>query len=213
MKVSLEISFANVDELSQVAAALKDIKGISFESSEEVVTPKATPAPTTAEVVQVNVVPKATTPATEPTPAMEEKVKEDKPKALTAAEKKALKKEQEEAEKAERIARLKAQMAQTEAATPATPATPAVQPAPAVAQGEDPAAIAEEIKQLGDTLLAFQGMPHEQKQALTAQVMQQVGVPAGVRPSQLQQPMLGQFRDTYRAAVNSVVNPVMGGLV
>ena len=209
MKVSLEISFANVDELSQVAAALKGIKGISFESSEEVVTPKATPAPTTtAEVFQVNVAPKATTPATEPTPA-----KEVKPKALTAAEKKALKKEQEEAEKAERIARLKAQMAQTEAATPATPTTPAVQTAPAVAQGEDPAAIAEEIKQLGDTLLAFQGMPHEQKQALTAQVMQQVGVPAGVRPSQLQQPMLGQFRDTYRAAVNSVVNPVMGGLV
>ena len=60
--------------------------------------------------------------------------------------------------------------------------------------------------------MGFQGMPLEAKQKLTGDIITKLGV-QGVRPTQLQQPLLGQFRDMYRSAVNSVINPVMGGLV
>ena len=134
-----------------------------------------------------------------------------KTKAQTAAEKKAEKKAQEEADKANRIAQLKAGMeAQKNIGTQALDNRAQVNNV----QTEEPTeAIVAEITALGDKLMAFQGMAIEAKQQLTAQIMQKVGVPQGKRPSQCEQPVLGNFRNEYRAAVNSIVNPVMGGLV
>lgn len=218
MELRLEIKLASVEELSTIAKAL-----IGLQVGE------VKPAPRTAPVVKVQLteVPENVEHTEEEMIEVEspytahpsEEVKEApaaKPKPVnskqTAAEAKAAKKAQEEADRADRVARLKAQMETSKG--PGTEALDkrAAQPIqdPAVEPVE---AIVEEIKQLGDALMAFNGVPLEAKQKLTAEVMAKVGVPQGVRPTQLQQPMLGQFRDLYKASVNATVNPVMGGLV
>lgn len=211
MELKLEIKFASVEELATVAKALT---GLKVEGVPSKVSPAVNPilaAATEQAVAQVEKVNPSNSANT---------IAAAEPK-LTAAEKKAAekaaKKEQEEAEKADRIARLKAQMEQPDNKAIADAALERSRTGntPSVNQEVEESAqsIAEEIKALGDKLMAYTGIPLEAKQQLTGQVMTRVGVPQGVRPSQLEQPMLGQFRDEYRSAVESVMNPVMGGLV
>ena len=217
MELRLEIKLASVEELATVAKALTGLQ-----VSE--VAPKETKRAATATKHIVEECVEATETAEEmievesPFTAHPSEVKatpEPKAKAPTAAEKKAAekaaKKAQEEADRADRVARLKAQMeANKEVANQALSNNP---PATPTTQEEPAEAIVEEIKQLGDRLMSYSGVALEAKQQLTAQVMAKVGVPQGVRPTQLQQPMLGQFRDMYKAAVEGATNPVMGGLV
>lgn len=225
MELRLEIKLASVEELAGVAKALNglhvgEVKPATRTTTKTVVKETVEESePATEE--EYEEVPSPFS-ATAGQPVKEEPKAEAKPAAAskkqTAAEAKAAKKAHEEAERAERVARLKASMeANKEIADQALSKSNDTRETATVGAGaiqEEPVeAIVNEIKSLGDQLMAFTGMTIEAKQALTAQVMAKVGVPQGVRPTQLQQPMLGQFRDMYRAAVSSVVNPVMGGLV
>ena len=215
MELRLEIKLASVEELATVAKALTGLQVSEVAPSKE---PKRA-APAVKVVEEVTETEEEMIDVPSPYTAHPSEVKETpapaKPKPaasnkVIAAEAKAAKKAQEEADRADRVARLKASMeANKEIANQALTknvqdTSPAVEPIEA---------IVEEIKQLGDKLMGFTGVPLEAKQKLTAEIMAKVGVPTGVRPTQLQQPMLGQFRDMYKASVNATVNPVMGGLV
>lgn len=218
MELRLEIKLASVEELSTIAKALAGLQVTEAKPTRE---PYARTA-TVSAVEEVHEANEATgddgmIEVESPFTAHPSEVKatpEPKAKAPTAAEKKAAekasKKAQEEADRQDRIDRLKASMEANkeiagQALTKAAPdSSHAVEPVES---------IVEEIKQLGDRLMAYSGVALEAKQQLTAQVMAKVGVPSGVRPTQLQQPMLGQFRDMYKAAVEGATNPVMGGLV
>ena len=229
MELRLEIKLASVEELSTIAKALAGLQ-----------VGEAKPMPTATEVREVYAkraivntqeqfeqaegteteeemievespytAHPSETPA-DPTPAA------PKPRArgASAADAKAAKKAQEEAERAERVAKLKAKMEADKLLADQALVNRNTVTDPGPTQQVEPVElIAEEIKQLGDKLMAFNGVDLQTKQKLTGEVMAKVGVPQGIRPTQLQQPMLGQFRDAYRAMVNSVVNPVMGGLV
>lgn len=225
MELRLEIKLASVEELAGVAKALSGLQVSEAKPTRE-------PYGRTATISAVEAVHEAneeagddgmievespfakTTPA--PAPAA------PKGKAPTAAEKKAQekadKKAKEDAERADRIARLKESMEQNkgiadQALDKNTEPAPQHDGQDNSLKSEPVESIVEEIKQLGDKLMGFTGVPLEAKQKLTADIMLKVGVPQGVRPTQLQQPMLGQFRDMYKASVNATVNPVMGGLV
>lgn len=221
MELRLEIKLASVEELAGVAKALsglqvgevkpakpakpaivttqeqfEETEGTGEDEMEEV------PSPFTAH-------PPEETPA--PAPTVKAKAASTK---QTAAEAKAAKKAQEEADRKERVERLKASMEQNkEIADEALARRSALNTPTTTLQEEPIESIVNEIKALGDQLMGFTGMALEAKQKLTSEVMAKVGVPAGVRPTQLQQPMLGQFRDLYRSSVQASVNPVMGGLV
>lgn len=217
MELKLEIKLASTEELASIAKALSGMTVTSsadrqvgttttavsqsqnkeeVEESEEM---EEVESPFTAHPSEVR-----TAPA--PTPA---KTTAADKKAQKEAEKEA-KKLKEEQDKADRIARLKADMEKQQAQVANT--TPAVNTQVQDVKQEPNEDIVAEIQALGDTLMGFQGMPLEAKQKLTGDIIAKLGV-QGVRPTQLQQPLLGQFRDMYRSAVNSVVNPVMGGLV
>lgn len=233
MELRLEIKLASVEELATVAKALTGLQVAEVKPA-KVTAPKHT-ASIEAGKVSLAVEVEETTGEDEmeevPSPfvAHPSEVKDPTPapaatktsKAPSAAEKKAQdkaeKKAKEDAERQDRIDRLKAQMeAQKEIGNQALDNRAANLTASGnvnLTPEEPIESIVEEIKVLGDTLMAFNGVDLDGKKNLTAQVMTKVGVPAGVRPTQLQQPMLGQFRDAYKAMVNSVVNPVMGGLV
>lgn len=197
--MKLVITLASVAELAEVATKLESM----HVQSKAQPTSKVADTPTPSPVVE----------KAPPTSAT--------PKKLTAAEKKALKKAQDEQEKADRIERLKAQMGNAPAVAETMPPQQPQQQAPAqqYAQpaaniaSEDPNAIVEEIRQLGDKLNSFQGMPIEQKQQVTGEIMASINAPQGVRPTQLQEPLLSAFRDAYKIKVDSIVNPLMGGLV
>jgi len=220
MELRLEIKLASVEELSTIAKALKGL----HVGSDEVAAPKVTQAaPKLSVAVAVEEVveeesdgmidvesPYTAHPSEVKTPAA------PKEKAPSAAEKKAAKKAQDEADRADRVARLKASMEENKKVADqalANNPVPPVIPQSGIKPEETAESITEEIKSLGDKLMSFSGIPLEAKQKLTADIMSRVGVPQGVRPTQLQQPMLGQFRDMYRSAVEATVNPVMGGLV
>lgn len=208
MELRLEIKLASVEELATVAKALTGLQVGEAKLATAPTEPEQNPE--SEEMIEVE------SPYTaHPSEVKEAPAKKPAPAKETAAQAKLAKKAQEEAERAERVARLKAQMETNKNVAGEALAKRAET---AIAQDNTQAvepieAIAGEIKQLGDTLMGFTGVDLEAKQKLTAQVMAKVGVPQGVRPTQLQQPMLGQFRDAYKAMVNSVVNPVMGGLV
>lgn len=217
MELRLEIKLASVEELSTIAKALKGL----HVGSDEVAAPKVTQAAPKLSVAVEEVEeesdgmidvesPYTAHPSEVKTPAA------PKEKAPSAAEKKAAKKAQDEADRADRVARLKASMEENKkvaAQALANNPVPPVIPQSVTTPEETAESITEEIKSLGDKLMSFSGVPLEAKQKLTADIMSRVGVPQGVRPTQLQQPMLGQFRDMYRSAVEATVNPVMGGLV
>lgn len=200
MELKLEIKLASTEELASIAKALSGIASVDTapvcgNDSEEM---EEVESPFTAQPSEV-------------------KVEKSAPAKSTAADKKAQKEAEKEAkklkdeqDKADRIARLKADMEKQQAQVAST--TPAVNTQVQDVKEEPNEAIVAEIQALGDTLMGFQGMPLEAKQKLTGDIIAKLGV-QGVRPTQLQQPLLGQFRDMYRSAVNSVVNPVMGGLV
>lgn len=236
MELRLEIKLASVEELSTVAAALAGLQvgdATPASVSARAIAPKVRTTVTHEldnEVIGVDEMIEVESPFTAAAPASEgrKEAPADKPaapaakvKAPTAAEKKAQEKEakkaKEDAERADRVQRLKDQMEAQKG--PATQALDnrAANLANAAQESHHPVepveSIVEEIKQLGDKLMAFTGVDLPAKQKLTADIMLKVGVPAGVRPTQLQQPMLGQFRDLYRSSVNNTVNPVMGGLV
>ena len=209
MELRLEIKLASVEELATVARALSGLTvGDVNEAKVNVAQVFEEFEAADDEMEEVESPYKAHPSEVKETPAPKAPAKS---KAQTAAEKKAEKKAQEEADKANRIAQLKAGMeAQKNIGTQALDNRAQVNNV----QPEEPTeAIVAEITALGDKLMAFQGMAIEAKQQLTAQIMQKVGVPQGKRPSQCEQPVLGNFRNEYRAAVNSIVNPVMGGLV
>ena len=201
MELKLEIKLASTEELASIAKALSGITSVDTapacdNDSDEM---EDVPSPYTAHPSEVKTAP-VTAPAK--TTAADKKAQKE-------AEKEA-KKLKDEQEKADRIARLKADMEKQQAQVANT--TPAINTQVKDVQQEPNEAIVAEIQALGDTLMGFQGMPLEAKQKLTGDIITKLGV-QGVRPTQLQQPLLGQFRDMYRSAVNSVVNPVMGGLV
>jgi hypothetical protein len=224
MELRLEIKLASVEELSTIAKALAGLQvGEVKPTVEPLREPYAKRAaalsaaveeltePESDEMIEVESPYTAHPSETKEAPAPAAKPKPASNKA-TAAEAKLAKKAQEEAERAERVAKLKANMeAQKDIGAQAL--TQRAENVQNTTQPEPVESIVEEIKQLGDALMSFTGVDLDGKKGLTAQVMAKVGVPAGVRPTQLQQPMLGQFRDAYKAMVNSVVNPVMGGLV
>lgn len=221
MELKLEIKLASTEELASIAKALSGMTvtssadrqvGMSpaliqpygkeegvVEESEEM---EEVESPFTAHPSEVKAEKSAPAKATTATTAADKKAQKE-------AEKEA-KKLKDEQDKADRIARLKADMEKQQAQVANT--TPATNTQVQEAQQESNEAIVAEIQALGDTLMGFQGMPLEAKQKLTGDIIAKLGV-QGVRPTQLQQPLLGQFRDMYRSAVNSVVNPVMGGLV
>lgn len=216
MELKLEIKLASTEELANIAKALSGMTVTSsadrqvgtttavsqFQNKEEVEESEEmedVPSPYTAHPSEVK-----TAPA--PTPA---KTTAADKKAQKEAEKEA-KKLKDEQDKADRIARLKADMEKQQAQVANTP--PAANTQVQDIKEEPNEAIVAEIQALGDALMGFQGMPLEAKQKLTGDIITKLGV-QGVRPTQLQQPLLGQFRDMYRSAVNSVINPVMGGLV
>lgn len=219
MELRLEIKLASVEELAVVAQALSGLQvseGSPAPKVNRTATVKLAEETETGDDGMIEVEsPFAGQQGSDPAPTTAAKVK-----APTAAEKKAQdkidKKAKEDAERADRVQRLKDQMDSQK-----NPATQALDNRAAnlqtaaqnTSQVEPVESIVEEIKQLGDKLMAFTGVPLEAKQKLTAEIMAKVGVPTGVRPTQLQQPMLGHFRDLYRSAVNATVNPVMGGLV
>jgi hypothetical protein len=228
MELRLEIKLASVEELAGVAKALsglqvgevkpavtaKDIANRAIGHISKQVATSIVEETTNDEVVgddgMIEVESKyAAQSSAKETPAPSNKVK-----APTAAEKKsqekADKKAKEDAERADRIARLKESMEANKGIAEQALAKNEPDSSHAVEPVES---IVEEIKQLGDKLMGFTGITLEAKQDLTSKIMLKVGVPQGVRPTQLQQPMLGQFRDMYKASVNATVNPVMGGLV
>lgn len=218
MELRLEIKLASVEELSIIAKALTGLQ------VSEVAPKEAKRAATTVKVVEevtetedemIEV--ESPYAPSEPTPGATPAKPKPASNKATAAEAKAAKKAQEDADRADRVQRLKDQMELSKGPATQALATRA-ENLQANAQDNYPKvepveSIVEEIKQLGDRLMSYQGVALEAKQQLTAQVMAKVGVPTGVRPTQLQQPMLGQFRDMYKAAVEGATNPVMGGLV
>jgi len=225
MELRLEIKLASVEELATVASALAGLQVADTTAAPEARSTRSMRSTVTHELDTDNMIdvespftdtpPESETNDPTPPPTPNPAPAPKTGKAPTAAEKKAQKKAQEDADRADRIARLKETMdSQKAIGTQALDNRAANLTASAnLTPEESIESIVEEIKVLGDTLMAFNGVDLDGKKALTAQVMTKVGVPAGVRPTQLQQPMLGQFRDAYKAMVNSVVNPVMGGLV
>lgn len=214
MELKLEIKLASTEELASIAKALSGITSVDTEDRQVGMSPiLSQPYGQSNDSDEMEDVPS-------PYTAHPSEVKAEKPapaKATTAADKKAqkeaekeAKKLKEEQDKADRIARLKSDMEKQQAQVANT--TPATNTQVQDVRQEPNEAIVAEIQALGDTLMGFQGMPLEAKQKLTGDIIAKLGV-QGVRPTQLQQPLLGQFRDMYRSAVNSVVNPVMGGLV
>lgn len=215
MELKLEIKLASTEELASIAKALSGMT-VTSSADRQVGTTTAVSQPENKEEVEES---EEMEEVESPFTAQPSEVKADKPAPAktTAADKKAQKEAEKEAkklkdeqDKADRIARLKADMEKQQAQVANTP--PANNTQVQDIKEEPNEAIVAEIQALGDALMGFQGMPLEAKQKLTGDIITKLGV-QGVRPTQLQQPLLGQFRDMYRSAVNSVVNPVMGGLV
>lgn len=224
MELRLEIKLASVEELATVASALAGLQVADTTAAPEARSTRSMRSTVTRELDTDNMIdvespftdtpPESETNDPTPPPTPNPAPAPKTGKAPTAAEKKAQKKAQEDADRADRIARLKETMdSQKAIGTQALDNRAANTQAQTPVDVESPEAIIEEIKQLGDAFMAFNGVTLEVKKQVTADVMTRVGVPTGVRPTQLQQPMLGTFRDAYKAAVNSVINPVMGGLV
>lgn len=199
MELKLEIKFANKEELKSVAEALL---GLQLSPSVSHSDYSDTDADEMEEVES----------PFKPQSLVEEPQK-DKPltakqiKAAKDAEKKALKeakeKEAQDAKEAQRVA-VEEEKKRILASAPQETA-----PAENVAHP-----VYEEILQLSDKLMAFQGIAHTDKQAIVNACIAQVQGPKGVRPSTYPVALAVPFKQALEAQVNALYsNPPMSGLV